>query len=101
MSVGVAEMWRMQASPAASSRCAVAGPTPGSHLLGSGWMNRTSNPASTSRNAAGLDSLDAIWLTSLLLAMPSLTEILSDCRMAVRMVSATFSGGLRTPLRSK
>ena len=52
-------------------------------------------------NAAGLVSLEAIWLTNLLLAIPSLTEIFSACRMAVRIVSATFSGGLGTALRSK
>ena len=51
--------------------------------------------------AFSASDFDAIWLTSLLLAMPSLTEILSDCRMAVRTVSATFNGGLDTALRSK
>ena len=51
--------------------------------------------------AAGLFSLDAIWLTSLFPAMPSLTESFSACRIARRIVSAMPTAGLRAPVKSR
>ena len=100
-STGVAAIWATLANPAASSRAEVFGPMPGSHLLASGARNAASSPAGTSANAAGLWSLEAIWLTSLLLAMPSLTLILRVWRMASRTVVATSRAGLDVADRSK
>ena len=92
----------MHASPAAFRRTLVFGPMPGSHLLGKGWRNAASPPAGTSLKAAGLFSFDATALTSLLLAMPSLTMILSRCPMALRIVSAISTAGrCRFAVRSK
>ena len=46
--------------------------------------------------------MDAIWLTSLLDAMPSLTLILSDWPIALRIVSAISTAGfLWLAVRSK
>jgi hypothetical protein len=67
---------------------------PGSHLFGQGCRNCFSCPPGTIWKAAGLCSLEAIWLTSLLEAMPSLTVILSDWPMAWRIVSAISTAGL-------
>ena len=50
---------------------------------------------------AGLLSLEAIWLTSLLLPMPSLTLIFNFSAIAALIFSATSTAGFRTAVRSK
>ena len=51
--------------------------------------------------ADGFRSFDATALTNLLLPIPSLTEIRSDCSIARRIVCATSTAGRRHPLKSK
>ncbi len=100
-STGVAANCPTVANPAALSRCAVFGPMPGSQCGGKGSRKPRSCPGGTSMNAAGLFNFDAIWLTSLLTAMPSLTEIFNACRIASRIVAAAATAGWRAPFKSK
>ena len=74
---------------------------PGSQKFGNGCRKRISWPGGISMKVAGLLSFDAIWLTSLLEPMPSLTEIFSDWPIAFRMVSAMSPGAFRVLVRSK
>jgi hypothetical protein len=65
-------------------------------------MNCFSCPSGTLANAAGLFNLEAIWLTSLFEATPSLTVIFRACRMALLIVSAISTAGfLWLAVRSK
>jgi len=65
-------------------------------------MNCFSCPPGTHSKAAGLFSLEAIWLMSLFEATPSLTVIFRDCRIAFLMISAiSIAGFLRLAVRSK
>ena len=73
----------------------------GQPFVGQRMQKGISPPGGTWENAAGLVSLEAIWLTSLLTPMPSLTVILSDCPMALRMARAMSTGAFRAPVRSK
>jgi len=97
---GVPATWRICASPAASSRVLVFGPTPGSHLLAADegiWFH-------TGRDfmeRGGLFSLDDR-ADELVRGDASLTVILSLWPMALRMVRAISTGGFRRfAVRSK
>src|SRR5580658_4927257 len=100
MESGVAATCRISAKPAALRRMLVFGPMPGSHLLGRGRRKAASRPGGTSLKPAGLVSLEATALISLLVPMPSLTVIFKRWRMALPIVDAISAAGFLVPERS-
>ena len=93
----------MCARPAAFNWLAVFGPTPGQPFVGQRRQEaRFAGRAGTNSKAAGFLSLEAIWLTSLLLPMPSLTGQLERLPDGVANGFGDAQGaGLRAPVRSK